>query len=236
MRLDNANRDDAELRHFSAQADTWWDKNGPLKTLHDINPARIHFIEQYAALDGVRVCDIGCGGGILAEGMALHGAQVTGIDLACELLEQAKQHAALTQLSIDYQCISAESFAQENLGAFDLVTCMEMLEHVPDPQAIMQAATALLKPNGWLFVSTLNKTLKAKVLGVWAAEYILNLVPKGTHDAGKFIAPHQLVAWARSLNLSVSAITGLHYNPLTRQTQLHLPADINYLLAFQKQA
>jgi 2-polyprenyl-6-hydroxyphenyl methylase/3-demethylubiquinone-9 3-methyltransferase len=228
------NQDAQELDHFSAQAAFWWDKNGPLKTLHDINPPRLTFINQYQPLSGLTVLDVGCGGGVLSEAMAKQGAQVTGLDLAEPLLEQAKLHALESKLSINYQAIAVETYAEQHPHAFDVVTCMEMLEHVPDPESIIRACTKLLKPNGWFFVSTFNKTTKARVLGVWAAEHLLRLLPTGTHDADKFIAPHTLALWGRSNNLDVKKLMGLHYNPLTRQATLKMPADINYLMAFQK--
>jgi 2-polyprenyl-6-hydroxyphenyl methylase/3-demethylubiquinone-9 3-methyltransferase len=228
------NQDTQELNHFSAQAAHWWDKNGPLKTLHDINPARLTFINQHKAVAGQTVVDVGCGGGVLSEAMAKQGAAVTGLDLAEPLLEQAKLHALANGLSIHYQSIAVESFAAQQPESADIVTCMEMLEHVPDPEAIIHACTRLLKPNGWLFVSTLNNTTQARVLGVWAAEYVLRLLPTGTHDADKFIAPHTLAQWGRDNGLALKQVMGLHYNPMTRQAQLKMPADINYLMAFQK--
>lgn len=228
------NQDIDELNHFSAQAVHWWDKNGPLKTLHDINPARLAFINQHQPVKGLNLIDVGCGGGVLSEALAKQGAKVTGLDLAEALLEQAKMHALESNLLINYQSIAVENYSEQYPQAFDVVTCMEMLEHVPDPEAIMAACSKLLKPNGWLFVSTLNQTTKARLLGVWAAEYVLRIVPTGTHDADKFIAPHTLAKWGRDNGLNVKKLTGLHYNPLTRKAHLAMPADINYLIAFHK--
>lgn len=228
------NQDQAELNHFNQLATHWWDKNGPLKTLHDINPARLSFVQKHQPLVGLRVLDIGCGAGIFSEALAKSGAQVTSIDLAEELIQVAQQHAKDSSLDIDYQCVSAENFAQQHPAEFDVVVCMELLEHVPDPAAILAAASHCLAPQGWLFASTINQTFKAKALAVWAAEHVLNLIPKGTHDADKFIAPHQLVAWLEPLNFKPVTLTGLHYNPFKRTTQLAMPADINYLMAFQK--
>lgn len=228
------NQDTAELQHFSQLAQHWWDLDGPLKTLHDINPARLQFIQQHQPLDGLKVLDIGCGAGILSEALCKAGAIVTAIDLSEKLIQLAKEHAQSHHLSIDYQCMSAENLAALHPNEFDVVICMEVLEHVPDPNSILVAANACLKENGWLFASTINQTFKAKVLAIWTAEYLLNLIPKGTHDAQKFIAPHQLVAWTEALALSPVKLTGLHYNPINRTTQLHLPADVNYLMAFKK--
>lgn len=232
--MTNPNQDQAELNHFNQLATHWWDKNGPLKTLHDINPARLSFVQKHQPLVGLRVLDIGCGAGIFSEALAKSGAQVTSIDLAEELIQVAQQHAKDSSLDIDYQCVSAENFAQQHPAEFDVVVCMELLEHVPDPAAILAAASHCLAPQGWLFASTINQTFKAKALAVWAAEHVLNLIPKGTHDADKFIAPHQLVAWLEPLNFKPVTLTGLHYNPFKRTTQLAMPADINYLMAFQK--
>lgn len=230
----NINHDEQALAHFSEQAQAWWDRDGAMKTLHDINPARLEFIGRQTLLTDKKVLDIGCGGGILSEAMAEMGAKVVGIDLSPELIATAQQHANERQLSLDYQCIAVETLAEKEPASFDVITCMEMLEHVPDPSAIIAAAAVLLKPQGWLLVSTLNNTLKAKVLGVWVAEYVLQLLPQGTHDPEQFIDPATLARWARQNQLTAHSLTGLHYNPLTRQARLSMPADINYLMAFQK--
>jgi 2-polyprenyl-6-hydroxyphenyl methylase/3-demethylubiquinone-9 3-methyltransferase len=228
------NQDEDELKHFSEQAQHWWDQNGPMRTLHDINPARLQFIEQHVSLSKKTVCDVGCGGGLLSEALAKVGAKVTGLDLAQPLLNAAQAHAQAQQLNIHYLCQSVESFAELHPASMDVVACMDMLEHVPDPQSIFNACADLLTPGGWLLVSTLNQTLQAKVLGVFAAEYVLNLVPTGTHHAEKFLAPHTLTSWARNKTLHPVQLMGLHYNPFNRQTSLGMPANINYLMAFKK--
>lgn len=222
-----------ELAHFDQLAQHWWDRQGVLKTLHDINPARLEFIQRHQLLAGLRVLDIGCGAGILSEAMAQAGAIVTGIDLSESLIQVAQQHSTQQSLTIDYHVISAEQMAEQHPQAFDVVVCMELLEHVPDPAAIISAAQRCLKPQGWLFVSTINQGLKAQALTIWVAEYLLNLIPKGTHHSEQFIAPHQLVAWARNLGLTPIQLMGLHYHPFQRRAWLSMPADVNYLMAFR---
>lgn len=230
------NVDPIEIEKFNAMAARWWDPQGDFKPLHKINPLRVQFIEQQGkGLAGKKVLDVGCGGGLLTEAMARAGAQVTGIDMSPDALSVARLHALESQLSIDYQQITAEEHALQQPEQYDLVTCLEMLEHVPNPAAVVEACALLLKPGGYIVFSTLNRTLKAKLLGVYAAEYILQWVPKGTHDANKFIRPSELVRAAENAGLQATAMTGIHYNPLIAQfflSQRNL--DVNYLLACYK--
>ena len=228
------NHDSQTLEHFNAQAHQWWDEAGPLATLHHINPARIQFVTRHIDPDGLRILDIGCGGGLVAEALAQQGAQVTGIDLAEEAITTARLHALAQNLSIDYQVMAAEDFAAQHEQTFDAITCLDMLEHVPDPARIVQAAAQALKPGGWAFFSTLNRTFKARWLAITAAEHLLRLVPPGTHKFDQFIKPHELDHWARAANLSLRDESGLCYNPLTRSARLCDDLSINYLMAFQK--
>ena len=228
------NHDTQTLAHFNAQAHQWWDENGPLATLHHITPTRIQFINQHIAPKGLRMLDIGCGGGLVSEALARQGAQVTGIDLAEDAITTARLHALEQGLDIDYQVISAEDFATQHPGAFDAVACLDMLEHVPEPAQIVRAAARVLKPGGWAFFSTLNRTLKARLLAIGAAEHLLGLVPVGTHAFEQFIKPHELDHWARAAGLSLRDERGLCYNPLTRSARLCDDLSINYLMAFQK--
>jgi len=234
MHTNNADR--AELDNFNQLAHTWWDLEGEFSSLHKINPIRLEFIKQHTEIDGMTVVDIGCGGGILTESLATEGAQASGIDLAEEVLTVAKLHALETETKIDYQCVSAEDFANENAESFDFVTCMEMLEHVPDPQSIIQAAAKLCKPSGYVFFSTLNRNLKSYLLGIVAAEQILNIVPKGTHTHEKFIQPSELCALSRKSGLTLADGAGIEYNPLLNHYGLNKDMSINYLLAFKKHA
>lgn len=225
------NVDPAEIEKFQSIASRWWDPESEFKPLHDINPLRVDYIESRSGkLSAKKILDIGCGGGILAEAMALKGASVTGIDMAEMSLKVAKLHLHESELDIDYQLITAEEFAQQNAGEFDIVTCLEMLEHVPDAASIVAAAVSLLKPDGHLFFSTINRNPKAFVLAILGAEYILNMIPRGTHDYKKFIKPSELASAVRANQMEVIDITGMTYNPLTRHYRLGRDVDVNYLM------
>ncbi len=225
------NVDSAEIEKFQSIASRWWDPESEFKPLHDINPLRVDYIESRSGnLSAKKILDIGCGGGILAEAMALKGASVTGIDVAEMSLKVAKLHLHESKLDIDYQLITAEEFAQQNAGEFDIVTCLEMLEHVPDAASIVAAAASLLKPDGHLFFSTINRNPKAFVLAILGAEYILNMIPRGTHDYKNFIKPSELASAVRANRMEVIDITGMTYNPLTRHYRLGRDVDVNYLM------
>ncbi|TDJ23423.1 MAG: bifunctional 2-polyprenyl-6-hydroxyphenol methylase/3-demethylubiquinol 3-O-methyltransferase UbiG [Gammaproteobacteria bacterium] len=225
------NVDPAEIEKFQSIASRWWDPESEFKPLHDINPLRVDYIESRSGnLSAKKILDIGCGGGILAEAMALKGASVTGIDMAEMSLKVAKLHLHESELDIDYQLVTAEEFAQQNAGEFDIVTCLEMLEHVPDAASIVAAAASLLKPDGHLFFSTINRNPKAFVLAILGAEYILNMIPRGTHDYKKFIKPSELASAVRANQMEVIDITGMTYNPLTRHYRLDPDVDVNYLM------
>ncbi|KAF0813660.1 Ubiquinone biosynthesis O-methyltransferase [Andreprevotia sp. IGB-42] len=228
------NADQAELAKFSALAHKWWDKNSEFKPLHQINPLRLGFIAGHAALQGARVVDVGCGGGILAEALAQSGAQVTGIDLAEKSLKVAKLHLFESGLNVDYRCIAAEALAEEAPASFDVVTCMEMLEHVPSPASIVAACERMVKPGGWVFFSTLNRNPKSYALAVLGAEYLLGLLPRGTHDYAKFIKPSELARMTRAVGLETIELTGLSYNPINQHYALGDDADVNYLVACRK--
>ncbi len=223
--------DSSEVAKFAQHATEWWNIDGPLKTLHDINPTRIAFIEQYINLNNQTVLDIGCGGGILCEGMAGHGAIVTGLDVEQDAIACAKTHALTQHLAIDYVCQPVETFEHP---LFDHITCMEMLEHVQEPALVIQHAARLLKEGGYLFLSTLNRTLKAYVSAIVAAEYVLKLLPRQTHDFDKFLKPSELATMIRSQGLDLVGVKGLTYHPLTRSAVLSDSVDINYLLVCQK--
>jgi 2-polyprenyl-6-hydroxyphenyl methylase/3-demethylubiquinone-9 3-methyltransferase len=224
-----------EIHKFGAKALRWWDPDGEFKTLHAVNPLRLQFIRSYAELSGKRVVDVGCGGGILSEGLARAGADVVGIDLAGELLEVAGRHSSEAGLSVEYRRISAEALADEEPAGFDHVTCMEMLEHVPDPASVVRACARLVKPGGRVFFSTLNRKLKAYLLAIVGAEYLLKMIPKGTHDFSTFIRPSELSGWARNAGLDLLGMEGVVYNPLTQQFNLsRRDIDVNYLAAFGK--
>lgn len=230
-----SNADQAELDKFSQLAHRWWDVNSEFKPLHDINPLRLEWIAGLAGgLQGKRVVDVGCGGGILSESMAVLGGRVTGIDLAEKPLKVAKLHQLESGVQVDYRLIAAEDLAAAEPESFDVVTCMEMLEHVPDPVSIMTACARMVKPDGWVFFSTLNRNPKSYLFAIVGAEYVLNMLPKGTHDWSKFIKPHELAAYARQAGLESVELMGMTYNPITKVYRLERDTDVNYLLACRR--
>ncbi len=228
------NADPIELEKFSQLAHKWWDPHSEFKTLHDINPLRLGYINRLAGLAGKNVLDVGCGGGILAEGMAALQANVTGIDLADKSLQVAKLHLLESGRQVNYRKIAVEALAEEQPGQFDVVTCLEMLEHVPDPQSIIHACTKLAKPGGWLFFSTLNRNPKSYLLAILGAEYLLKMLPAGTHDYAKFIRPAELAQFCRNAGLDLSDISGMSYNPLSKTYALGRDTGVNYLVACRK--
>ncbi|NBX06028.1 MAG: bifunctional 2-polyprenyl-6-hydroxyphenol methylase/3-demethylubiquinol 3-O-methyltransferase UbiG [Betaproteobacteria bacterium] len=230
-----ANVDPAELAKFSQLAHRWWDQEGEFRPLHQINPLRLDWINSLVPLKDMQVVDIGCGGGILAEAMARKGAQVLGVDLAGKSLRVAQLHAMEAQTPrVAYREIGAEDLAAELPGQFDVVTCMEMLEHVPDPESVVRACAALVKPGGWVFFSTINRSPKSFLFAIVGAEYVLNLLPRGTHEYKKLIRPAELAAFARACSLELRASRGMGYNPLNRRYALTRDTSVNYLLATQK--
>jgi 2-polyprenyl-6-hydroxyphenyl methylase/3-demethylubiquinone-9 3-methyltransferase len=230
------NADPIELQKFSALAAKWWDPTSEFKPLHDINPLRLEWINRLAPLAGKRALDIGCGGGILTEAMAKKGAGVKGIDLADKPLKVASLHKLESGVAVDYECISAEDLAAREPGSYDIVTCMEMLEHVPDPASTVRACAALVKPGGHLFFSTLNRNAKSYLFAVIGAEYVLRLLPRGTHDYARFIKPSELSRFGREAGLDAGQITGMSYNPLTGRYWLGRDTDVNYLMHFTRAA
>lgn len=229
------NVDLSEIAKFSDLAHHWWDTQSEFAPLHAINPLRLDWINGLSPLAGKRVLDIGCGGGILADAMARKGAQVLGIDLATKSLKVAQLHALEAQTpQINYREISAEALAAEQPASFDVVTCMEMLEHVPNPQSIVAACAALVKPGGWVYFSTINRNAKAYMFAIVGAEYVLKMLPRGTHDYAKFITPSELLGFARKQSLDVQAMRGLEYNPLSKRYKLSADTSVNYLVATQK--
>ena len=234
MQIQN-NFDPAELAKFSDLAHRWWDKESEFRPLHQINPLRLAWIENIIPLKGLRVLDVGCGGGILADSMARMGADVLGIDLAGKALKVAQLHALEAQTEgVQYQEISAEALAAEQPGSFDVVTCMEMLEHVPDPSLVVKACATLVKPGGHVFFSTINRNAKAFLFAIVGAEYVLNLLPRGTHEYAKLIKPSELAAYCRSANLNLAHTKGLQYNPLTKHYWLDANTSVNYMFATVK--
>jgi 2-polyprenyl-6-hydroxyphenyl methylase/3-demethylubiquinone-9 3-methyltransferase len=228
------NADPLELQKFSDLAHRWWDPTSEFRPLHEINPLRLEWINALAPLAGKRVLDVGCGGGILAEAIAKKGANVKGIDLSEKALKVAELHSLESEVQVSYELIAAEALAAREAGQYDVVTCMEMLEHVPDPSAIVQACATLVKPGGRLFFSTLNRNPKSYLFAIIGAEYMLRLLPRGTHDYAKFIKPAELSQFARNANLEVQALKGMTYNPLTKIYSLNHDTDVNYLMACSK--
>lgn len=223
-----------EIDKFGSQAERWWDPQGEFKTLHDVNPLRIRFIQDYADIQGKRIVDVGCGGGILTEGLAKQGADALGIDLSEELLDIAELHGLESGINANYKKISAEALAEQEPAGFDHVTCMEMLEHVPDPGSIILSCARLVKPGGMVFFSTLNRVPKAYLLAIVAAEHLLKMVPKGTHEYKTFIKPSELSQTARKAGLELKGITGIEYNPFNKRFHLGKDIDVNYIAAFQR--
>ncbi len=229
------NVDVAELNKFSELAHKWWDKTSEFKPLHDINPLRLNYINDTVLLAGKRVLDVGCGGGILSESMAEKGATVTGVDLGEKALKVAQLHSLESKVEVDYRLVSVEDLAQQEASSYDIVTCLEMLEHVPDPASIVRACAALVKPGGHVFFSTINRNPKAYAFAVLGAEYILKMLPKGTHDYAKFIKPSQLASWAREVDLVLEGQAGMSYNPLTKHYWLNDDVSVNYLVHLTKE-
>jgi len=240
----SSNVDAAEVAKFDAMAQRWWDPEGPSKPLHDLNPLRLKYVDRVVSLAGkgapttarARVLDVGCGGGILAEAMARAGARVLGIDLSQACLDVAHLHALESRVELDYRAVAAEDLAREHPADFDAVTCMELLEHVPDPEAMLVSLAALVRPGGDVIVSTLNRHPRAFAVAIIGAEYIARVLPRGTHDYLKFIRPSELARWGRAAGLDLKDVTGISYNPLTRAFRLSADATVNYLAHFRREA
>ena len=224
------NVDAAELNKFSDLAHKWWDKTSEFKPLHDINPLRLNYIDKAISLNGKTVLDVGCGGGILSESMAEKGAKVTGIDLGEKALKVAQLHSLESGVAVDYQLISVEELAKKQPASFDVVTCLEMLEHVPDPASVVAACAKLVKPGGHVFFSTINRNPKSYLFAVIGAEYVLNMLPRGTHDYAKFIKPSELASWMRPVGLALNGQIGMSYNPITKHYWLGNDTSVNYMM------
>lgn len=229
-----ANIDPAEIKKFEDLASRWWDKHGEFKPLHEMNPLRLNFINTGSPLDGQSVCDIGCGGGILSESMARCGATITGIDMGKAPLSVARLHAMESELEIDYQQITAEEMAEKYPAKFDVVTCMEMLEHVPDPASVIAACSTLVKPGGSVYFSTINRNPKAYAFAIVGAEYLMKMLPRGTHDYAKFIKPSELDQWARAAGLKLTNLKGVSYNPFTGLFSQSQDVDVNYMVHYTR--
>ena len=231
-----SNHDPAEIARFDDIAQRWWDPHGEFRPLHVLNPVRLDYVDEKATLRGKRVLDVGCGGGILSEALARRGAQVTGIDLATQTIEVAELHALESQLTIRYVREAAETHAVHSAGAYDVVTCMEMLEHVPEPDSVLRALRTLVKPGGHVFVSTLNRNLKSYLLAIVGAEYVMNLLTRGTHTYERFIKPSELARWARAAQLTVEDIAGLAYDPFQNVARKSGDVDVNYMIHLRRPA
>ncbi len=230
-----SNADPVEIEKFSQLAHKWWDPNSEFKPLHEINPLRLNYINRHASLSGKTVLDVGCGGGILSESMACLNANVTGIDLSAKALQVAKLHLLETGKQVNYRKIAVEELADELPDHFDVVTCMEMLEHVPDPASVIAACAKLVKPGGWVFFSTLNRNAKSYLYAVIGAEYVLNMLPRGTHDYAKFIKPSELAQSCRNAELNVTDLIGMSYNPISKVYSLGKDTDVNYMVACRRE-
>jgi 2-polyprenyl-6-hydroxyphenyl methylase/3-demethylubiquinone-9 3-methyltransferase len=231
---DRPNADPAELARFDAAAPRWWDPDGEFRPLHDLNPARLDYIERRAGMNGLKVVDVGCGGGLLAEGMARRGARVLGIDLAPEALVVARLHALEAGVAVEYRASAVEDLAASESGSFDLVTCLEMLEHVPDPSAIVEALGRLARPGGHVICSTINRNPKAFALAIVGAEYVMRLLPRGTHQYARLIRPSELSRWARAAGLELVELAGLEYDPFARIARVSGDVSVNYLAHFRR--